>query len=400
MARTWIGTWAGGRIASIKNGKGQRFILERKFKDRHWTFPLASRTPEDAEIQLGLWEYDPVAFIERHQAKKARTEQFSEGLIRLSDSVLTDLDTFMSTPQPPDRPYPMSWEHVRQTVRYAKHWMQDLKGSDLRFVTKGKLLKALDDRKTARAARIRALYTLCALLCARKGLDKGASPARHLDCPQSKAGRTVEERGYPSKTIEKVYGAIQSRTKRYEPDTAQAVRDVLRLRLYGLHHSEISRLAEGNGTIEDVGGDIAGVVTVLHKDQKPHAVSVDAWALAAARRLLARKAAPTDTCVREYCDNAAKAMKVGHNDPETGEWAFDPGNLRHSVVTLARKAGKLIRYEDQGLDLRDIVEVTGHQVTTARNFYLGKTVPPMLVLPIRVQHPEDPVPLPPKAQQA
>jgi integrase len=65
--------------------------------------------------------------------------------------------------------------------------------------------------------------------------------------------------------------------------------------------------------------------------------------------------------------------------------------LRSSFVTLAKDGGRLVRPAEHGLDLEIIAAVTGHTNTkTTRDFYDDTDVPPMIVVPLRLQHPDEP----------
>lgn len=71
------------------------------------------------------------------------------------------------------------------------------------------------------------------------------------------------------------------------------------------------------------------------------------------------------------------------------------GELRHSFVTWASECGQEVRPKSGGLPLAAVAAVVGHHSAhTTKRFYENVKVPPMIKIPIKLEHPEDPVVLP------
>jgi hypothetical protein len=60
------------------------------------TFTLAARDVQSAMRQLGLWEEDPLAFIERWRARKQEVKALTNGAVHFDASLLLAL-AFSST---------------------------------------------------------------------------------------------------------------------------------------------------------------------------------------------------------------------------------------------------------------------------------------------------------------
>jgi integrase len=154
-----------------------------------------------------------------------------------------------------------------------------------------------------------------------------------------------------------------------------------------MHKSEISRLASGKGELRSVNdpSGIAGTARFVHKHGRVHMLSLDAQAFAAATRLQARGSAPTRNTVRESIQYAAARAGVP---------PINPSELRHSFATWAKNVGTLIKPTEGGVPLDVVASVLGHQSTrTTSKFYDGTEVPPMVALPLKLQHPRDPTPM-------
>lgn len=168
---------------------------------------------------------------------------------------------------------------------------------------------------------------------------------------------------------------------------AQSVRDVVLIRIKtGMHHSEIERIALGEHAIRELhaGSEIAAVVSVIHKSKYGHNQSVDLQTLAAIKRLCAKGRAPTKDHVNKVLSEAARSV---------GFARMNPGALRSTFVTAARTLGrKLSPLEGAGLPLHEISVLVGHRsLGTSRDHYDETKVAPMIVLPLRLEHPDDPV---------
>jgi integrase len=152
----------------------------------------------------------------------------------------------------------------------------------------------------------------------------------------------------------------------------------------GMHNSEIERLASGRGelrVINDPSG-IAGTARFLHKNGRVHIISLDAQALAAGQRLQARGSAPSRNTVRE---------SIGYASARIGQQPLNPGELRHSFATWAKNEGTVVKATQGGVPLDVVAAVLGHQSTrTTSKFYDGTEVPPMITVPLKLHHPQDP----------
>jgi len=99
--------------------------------------------------------------------------------------------------------------------------------------------------------------------------------------------------------------------------------------------------------------------------------------------------------VAQVCEQAAR--KLGPEDRaalgETEETPpkFRPHELRHSFATRAEEEGSVVYPKGHGGPGELISAVMGHtETTTRKRFYSGVRVPPMIKLPIRLVHPDDP----------
>lgn len=228
MARQWAGTWAGGRC-SLSRGR-KRWILERSFLNRQHTFTLAARDEQGALAALHAWNEDPGAFVEAHEAKRRRQLGQVGGKVLLDDKAIAALEADM-------RRRGLSEKHVRNSVAYARQWVAALgPGTDMRFVTRLQVQRALASHPGARHHRVTALKVLGAWLTDTGQLEAAQSPGRHVTVPPSLAARSVQAKGYDAPTIVAAYARLAS----------QACRDVFRLQLTcGLHSTETQRLAAG-----------------------------------------------------------------------------------------------------------------------------------------------------------
>jgi integrase len=121
-----------------------------------------------------------------------------------------------------------------------------------------------------------------------------------------------------------------------------------------MHCSEVERLAAGQGGIRDLAemGAIAGTITFRHKTGQPKIISLDAQALAAARRLQVRGSAPSRHTVMEAGLLAAKK--------HPGVIKIDFGALRHSFATWLLERGSVFHPKGTGLPIEMVAEALGH----------------------------------------
>jgi hypothetical protein len=399
MARRWIGTWNGGRIAQLALGK-RRYVLERKHQGRNYAFPLKATSLDEAERQLALWESDPVRYIQAHEVRQQEAQDLVQGEIRITEALLTDLKTWLEGAN--NDGYARSTEQVKNVVAYCREWGKDLAGHDLRRFSKKQLDHALVNRphapqvyrkgkklpskSKARRNRIVAFKTMTAYLKEVGKLDPGQDPGRFLKTPAVVPAKTLRTKGYEAQALQRTYRAIQDLPNQRKAGLAQMVRDVMRLSVcYGMHLTEIRRIA-AEGRIRELEGqgDIAGTITFVHKNGEPHVISVEGRALAAARRLQALKTLPVTNVIRKLLNGATDSIGLSK---------MNPGEFRHTTVTLGQN-GRLVQPTTDAVSLAEIARIVGHRTTdTSRRFYDMNAIPPMLVVPVSLEHPEDPVPI-------
>ncbi len=96
---------------------------------------------------------------------------------------------------------------------------------------------------------------------------------------------------------------------------------------------------------------------------------------------------PAHFSVQETINRAAERI---------GQPTIHPGELRHSFVTWAKNHGELVKATVGGVALEMVASILGHQSPrTTSKFYDGTEVPPMVRIPIKLHHPQDPAPVVP-----
>jgi integrase len=89
--------------------------------------------------------------------------------------------------------------------------------------------------------------------------------------------------------------------------------------------------------------------------------------------------------VRKVLRHAAKRL---------GREPLKLGQMRHSFVSWALMNGVEVRPAEGGVPLTTVAAIVGHTSTsTTARFYDVSTVKPLIRLPLRLEHPEDPIPL-------
>jgi hypothetical protein len=215
MARGWLGSWAGGRVGALKNGK-RRWVLERRWRGRQHSIPLPTvRDDEGALAALYSWQHDPAGFLERVAEKRRRDQEQAETVCRLDEEALAAVQVDMTRRQ-------LTVEHRRDVMLYLRRWQEDLGSVDLRHVTRLQAQRALDSHPTARKQRVAALKTLGALLVRSGWLDASATPGRHCEAPKAPPERSVRTKGYSAASLQAAYALT--------PDSAagQRIRDTMR----------------------------------------------------------------------------------------------------------------------------------------------------------------------------
>ncbi|WP_246357807.1 tyrosine-type recombinase/integrase [Pyxidicoccus fallax] len=392
----WTGKWAGGRTYVNKQG-GTVWVLEKQVHGRLYTTRLAAGNENEALGELALFKRDPDAYIARAQPQAAGPAAKGESA---ASPVYMDperVGRFLEHLKRQGRT-----ERHRKNVRnYLAQWAEALFEKDLRTLRLQDLKQVLngwyDDAKKAIVAkrhRIAAIKSFFSWLREEEAvLTTAEDPTLALKVPPARPEKVMRDKGYSMRDVERLYAAIQGwESKKYgwkgtgRVTDVQPVRDVLMLHAKcGMHGTEIDRLARGEGKVKVLQGQgaIAGTITFVHKSGRVHVQSVDAQALGAALRLQARGSAPADWWIRQVVKRAAKSI---------GLEPLRMGELRHSFVTWAAECGVEVKPLDGGVPLSRIAATIGHQsAVTTKKFYEGVKVPPMIQLPIRLEHPEDPV---------
>lgn len=377
----WNGRWSGGRTYLGKDGRTV-FWLDRSWNGKRYGIALDVGSKREAEAELALFLRDPSLYVERREAKRKADEEKVVLGVHLVDQFQEHL-----------RKLGRDERHVRGARHYIDWWIEQLgEGTDIRKVELKDLRRCVKTVATAKRNRIASWKIFCSYLREELAiLPRGEDASLDLHAPPGKPEKLVREKGYPIERIERLYAAIsawESKRCGWEGKTpdVQSVRDCLLLHAKtGMHQSEVERLAKGGGKIAEVEGEeeIAGTITFVHKSGYVHTVSVDLQTLRAAQRLQQRGSAPADSYIRKVLDRAAK---------ESGLEMIRFGELRHSFTTWGRTVGELVRPNGKGVSVEEVAAVLGHtNVRTTRLHYDGTKVPPMVKVPIRLWHPDDPV---------
>ena len=404
---TWTGKWKGGRTYETGDGRTV-YVLRKMVEGVAYELTLDARSEADAEVELSAFRKNPSAYANAHRSVELSHASANPGI----NAVRVDTDTidrFIRALEAEG----LTDRYIGNVEHYLAAWSYDLKGRDLRRVTVRDLNAVLDSYPrqveetetrrvitlaAARKHRISALKSLTAWLRKRGDLLPGEDASLSLQVPAPKPAKARkfaagEAKGYEIALIESVYGALDGwRSKKYgwqgtdKRVDVQSVRDVLLLHCKtGMHGTEIERLARGEGTLRDVEGqgEIAGTITFVHKTGNVHVQSIDAQTVAAVRRLQARGSAPVDSYIRKVVKRATDRLKI--KEP------IRFGELRHSWVTWARTRGREVRPTDGGLSLEAIAAAIGHSsVRTTQRHYDQTKIPPMIAIPIRLVHADDP----------
>ncbi|OJH37940.1 hypothetical protein BON30_25460 [Cystobacter ferrugineus] len=360
------------------------WLLEKMVSGARFSVSLAVSNEEDALAELALFRRDRDAYLAKVKADRSEEVQASTvaGAVPLSGDVGPRLDADSVREFLRHLTQRGRTEGYRRDARtYLSQWAEVLAGRDLSTVSLLELRRALSQWPTARKMRIITLKSFFSWLREEDRLKVAEDPTLSLKVPPAVAEKGRRAKGYSMAQVEKLYAAIGSQT----------VRDVLCLRAKtGMHDSEIARLASGKGELRVVNdpSGIAGTARFLHKNGRVHILSLDAQALAAAQRLQVRGRAPIRNTVRE---------SIGYASARIGQSPIHPSELRHSFTTWATNEGQVVKATRGGVPLDVVASVLGHQSTrTTKKFYDGTEIPPMITVPLKLHHPQDPAVMQPR----
>ncbi|QRO00724.1 site-specific integrase [Archangium violaceum] len=360
-------------------------MLRKMVQGRAYTVHLDARSETEAEAELALFLRDPEGYRTRQEARQLKQEA---AVYLTAETVGRFLESMRSAGT--------TARYVGNVGFYLATWAETLAGRDLRTVSLQELLRELARHSTGRKNRITAIKSFASWLREQGALSLAEDPTVSLKVPVTRPEKAMREKGYSIETTERLYRALSgweytnfNREDTRRMTAVQCVRDVLCIHAKtGMHGTEIERLARGEGKVavlED-SGEIAATVTFIHKSGNVHRQSIDRQTLAAVQRLQARGAAPVDSHIRRVVGRACK---------ELGIELVRFGEYRHSFVTWASECGQEVRPKSGGLPLTAIAAVVGHHsANTTKRFYDNVKVPPMIKIPIQLEHPEDPVWLP------
>lgn len=365
MGSTYGDAWAGGRTRQTKDGVV--FVLRQRRNGVGYQFTLNVTSEKDAMGELALFNRDPEGYAALHRRGQVVAEPVVLDLAKL--------EKFLDHMKLKKNNTELYRANIRNRLAW---WMDALKGADLRHVQLKDLNEALDTRSTDHRGCIIAIKSFGSWLRGRGDLAIANDPTLGLKVPQGKAARLDRVKLVNLKELERIYSHIDD----------QVIRDIVKVRINtGMHHSEVVRVAKGEVAIHELAdqGEIAGTITFTHKSGRQHLISMTADWLAAVKRLVAVGGLPSNKTIDERLGEAAAAAGV-KKCPEQG--AF-----RHSFITQAVTSSRTVAPNSSGATLEDITAVTGNSVEVAKEFYLQVKVKRMVVLPLKLHHPKDPVPL-------
>jgi integrase len=327
-------------------------------RGRRFSVALDVEDEPAAVLELRLFERDPARYMAARQVRAA--------------------------PEPPPAPvidhwsYTGAWEaalmtrgctadYARSARKYVEAAGQALGRKGLDRVSLAEVKRALGT--TAKRARAIALRSFTHYLRREGLLNPVADPTVALSIPAARPPRPRTERAYSAEVIETAYAKLGS----------QLVRDTFLIRaLTGLHGTEVERLASGAGSVRVVDDPtgIKAVISVRHKNGHEHTISIGAQTWAALERLRKRVGSANSSTMHG-------ALK---------DVGLHAGRLRHTFATLALTAGQLVHPAGSGgLSRATVAEALGHSPATNRRYYDGVAVPPMVFVPLNLQHLADPV---------
>jgi integrase len=377
---TWNGRWQGGRTYLTADGRTV-WVIQKRVDGKVKSITLDVADLKSALAELALFERDRAGYLSK---TKAAAQALADAVV-LDDETINRFTAFLANP-PDGRPRtPL---YIANLKSYLGQWRDAFHGRDLRTLTLRDYQKPLASWAKGYHMRIVAIKSFTSFLREHEATLKRAEDASlDLRVPAPKPERLKRDKGYSMKTIERLY--------RICPE--QAVRDCIMLHAkLGMHATEIERVALGDSKISPVPnhGEIAATLTYPHKNGSPHKVSVDAQTLAAIERLQKRGSAPVATWIRKVLTRAIAAENK--NVPEERKMKFVfLGEIRHSYVAWCSEFGTPVHATaGVGVPLATVAAILGHRspMTTSK-FYDVTPVPVMIKIPLKLTHPEDPVPL-------
>ncbi len=337
-----------GRIRYDRHGEPV-FVIRKTVRGRAYEITLSATTLEDALREFASFREDPVAY-ERRAREAARPVATKEPIYldtTLADAFLAwSRDVKKNTPR---------WVHEQKL--YLDWWQKKLDGVDLRRATFADDVRpALDGQRSYRP-RVAVILALYRWLRLERDLELAEDPVHgRFFLPDPAPEQWKKLKAIPQEHFDK---ALEHLTGIY--------RDVLLLQGgTGCHVTEAWRFMQG-GSIEPLpknamqDGSAGVVVFPLTKGKDVLRVRVDARTLAAAQKILDYGGKSAEHVKRKafskerYVD-AIRSACIAAEVP-----VFKPGQMRHSLATMAVNAGA---------NLQAVAAFLGHKSPkTTRRFY-------------------------------
>ena len=304
------GNWPGGYIRTDKNGR-QTFYIAREVGGHRYEVSTRAHSLRPAMAQLEAFEADPDHY---NPARASADEEL------LLDDVL--VGKFLAWSKAKGN----TPKHQRAQKRYLTWWCEQLFGVDLHQLgMREHVIPALDQAKVARHLRIAALKTLTNWLF-RERFELRTDPIAALKVPQVQPEQRRRRKARTKGELEKTRRLLSAYWRvPFDLQLGTA-----------WHLTELERWAAG-GTEERATADHrkSGAVRVLvvrHKRGDDVRTPVTAAVLRAARELRKRGG----ISISRYCAAVREASLAAGE-----QWS--PGQMRHSVLTLALKGGATLQ---------------------------------------------------------
>jgi integrase len=368
--------WDGGRVKVDRLGR-KTWRIERMVGGERFHIPLEVDSEPGALAELALFERDPAAYRTKAEAREAEAEEAA----RVDAETVAGFLKHLAAETDPSR-RPRSERYRKNVKSYLAWWGDQFAGRDLREVKLRDLHAALDSAPTGRKQRIIALKSFCSWLREKGRLDRAHDATMDLKVP--KPERKKRLKGYSMRHLELLYPHIDD----------VAVRAVVMVRaLTGMHHTEIARVAKGDGDVVPLKGQgqIAGAIYFDHKKKAPHLLAVDLRTLAAAQFLQRRGSAPAESWIYKQIREAAeRATTAEGREVEP----ILPNELRHCYAQWS-DLGDTIYPRRRGAPLELVSANLGHESLDTTQIYRSRSLRlrALVVFPVKLEHPGDPVPV-------